>query len=77
MKSRAMRNICIAFIELLIRFFPDFDMRYAVITVTKNPLKQSCTTREALRAQTYISLQNSITMLQKLEHRKSYKNDYQ
>lgn len=52
MKSRVMRSICIAFIELLIRFLPDFDTRNAVIIVIKNPLKQSWTNREAFRAQT-------------------------
>lgn len=65
MKSRVMRNICIAFIELLIRFLPDFDTRNAVITVIKNPLRQSWTNREAFRAQTYISHENTITMLKK------------
>lgn len=52
MKSRVMRSICIAFIERLILFLPDFDTRYAVIIVIKNPLKQSWTNREAFRTQT-------------------------
>ena len=65
MKSRVMRNICIAFISLLILFLPDFVTRYAMITVIMNPLRQSWTYREAFRAQTYISHKNTMAMLKK------------
>lgn len=41
MKSKVMRTICIGFNELLMRFPPEFVARYAIMTETRNPFKQS------------------------------------
>lgn len=54
MKSIMTRNICIVFIDFFMRFPPDFDARYTIMTEIRNPLKQSWAYIELLcRAQTY------------------------